>query len=219
MELNFSFEARDRLGLVLDHATLKEVARFRYDIMVRRLGRDYASADHEAGELSDLLDGCSDLITARDDAGRLIGTIRNTYLRDCAGAHRRDELVRVHRAHRFGDDDGQAAIVSRLVVDRDHAPATTALSLICASYARGLANDIAYCSIHCRPQLVTYFELLGFELSFHDPHPDHLDGQEVAFLSLALDGERIEQVQSPFAPIQRAWRAEKGVAQAGPRAA
>lgn len=179
-------------------SSLREaIFRLRYAIYVEEMGRDQPGTCHSARQIIDAQDQSGRLFAAFDGE-RLIGTVRNDYVRDGDS----DEYIALYGARAYVEQRGreQVSISGRLMVRPEYRAGRAAFALAAATYSRALGDGIHHNLIDCNPPVEPFFRRLGYRV-FRKPvmHPSY---GPVAVLVLDLfDREHLARVRSPFLRI------------------
>ena len=181
-------------------ADLRAVYRFRYAVYVEEMNRPQKHADHESKLIIDSLDVPSAYVLAAWDAGELVGTVRNNFLRSCDIG----EYARQYALTGFSPEFlAAASITTRLMVHPRYRCTTLATRLSCAAYRGGLERGITTDFIDCNRHLVGYFAGLGYRR--HRDNLVHPEYGVVTVMRLDLtDHSHLEAIRSPFRRTLRA---------------
>ena len=176
-------------------SSLREaISHLRYAIYVEEMDRDQPGTCHSTQRIVDPQDQSGRLFAAFD-GDRLIGTVRNDYVRDGDN----DEYVALYGARAYVEQRGRerVSISGRLMVLPEYRSRRAAFALAAATYARALEDGIHHNLIDCNPPVEPFFRRLGYRI-FRRPvkHPSY---GPVAVLVLDLfDREHLARVRSPF---------------------
>jgi CRP-like cAMP-binding protein len=136
---------------------LRSAQRLRYDVYCRELGRDSPYADHDRKIITDDLDRFGHTFVAVE-AGETIGTLRtNLSFEGPLGV-----LEELYGMRRSPHHPGATAICTKFIVKKAKRGSLAAHRLISAVVRFGRRDDIKECYIDCVPDLLRFYEGLGF---------------------------------------------------------
>jgi len=176
-------------------SSLREaIFRLRYAIYVEEMGRDQLGTCHSTRRVVDPQDK-SGQVFAAFDGDRLIGTVRNDYVRDGDS----DEYVALYGARAYVEQRGRerVSVSGRLMVLPEYRAGRAPFALAAATYSRALADGIHHNLIDCNSPVEPFFRRLGYQV-FRKPvtHPSY---GPVAVMVLDLRGRQyLARVRSPF---------------------
>lgn len=174
------------------------VARLRYQVYVKQLGRQLPEADHKHRKLLEPLDELSTVYAAFvDDA--VVASLRLTPM---------DRLPQgnpwhmLYHSARFPVAEPAQAMVSRMLIDPKHGRGDVVLALMTAAYDgfRGGGGELVF--LRCTGNLVPLYEVLGWRRigpGFVDPEA----GFRLPMVLIAGDWSHLETVKSPLLEVAR----------------
>ena len=177
-------------------AHLHEAYRFWYDIYVTEMERhvDDPLTDHAARKLIDPIAPHGNLLLAREDDGRVVGTLLSTWatepcLAKYVALYRLDRLSSRQRAH--------ATVTTKLMVAPEYRASRLGMLLARKSYAWGLESQVHFDFIDCNDHLLRFFDKLGYRPHLGRIH--HASYGAVNSLYLAVnDVVHLHNQRSPF---------------------
>lgn len=179
---------------------LLAVYRQRYEVYVEELVYPQAHADPAARTVREPLDAAGHVLAAFDDAGTLVGSVRNNY--GCEGDL--GEYVEWYQMRRFGDYfPRHLGISAKLLVAPKHRAGTLTMRLCAASFAYSferVGSELFVGLIDSRPPLDYYFRRLGYR-QIAPPFRHPAAGEVVPLAIPVHDREYLLRVKSPFAKV------------------
>jgi CRP-like cAMP-binding protein len=139
---------------------LRSAQRLRYDVYCVELGRNSPHADHDKKVITDDLDRFGHTFIAME-AGETIGTMRgNLALEGSLGL-----LEELYGMTRSPHHPAKTSVCTKLIVKKSKRGSRAALKLIAAMVRFGRPHDIVECYIDCVPELLPFYQRLGFAVS------------------------------------------------------
>jgi CRP-like cAMP-binding protein len=139
---------------------LRSAQRLRYDVYCGELGRNSPHADHDKKIISDDLDSFGHTFLAMEN-GETIGTMRgNLPFEGPLGV-----LEELYGMNKSPNHPKSTAICTKLIVKKTKRGSRAALRLISAMVRFGRRDNITECYIDSIPDLVPFYEGLGFTVS------------------------------------------------------
>lgn len=174
------------------------VYRFRYKIYVEEMGKPY-DADHANRLLTDHLDEVATILYFESE-GEVHGTVRINWGKDdVSHAAFNTPQFALSRFDRFANK--ALSFNSRLMISPPFRKSRLGLDLARRSYLLGLQNHVLFNFINCRPDLVEFFERLGF-IRYHEPFVDDTAGKQIPMVLFLEDIGHLKQIRSPFLEIK-----------------
>ena len=187
------------IRVVRSEADMLAVARLRYEIYIKEMGKSQRYADHDAREIREPLDAMG-VILAGFEGDRCVATVRLNVLRDGVG-----DYERYYRLNEFPlQVIERASVTTKLLVAEDRRHSLIGLRMSKALFAHAYSLGIRYDFIDCNPNAKTrpFFDKLGYRQLFGNFW--HAEFGEATPLVLVLsDVSHFEVVKSPFASIVR----------------
>jgi CRP-like cAMP-binding protein len=180
----------------LDEAAKARIFEFRYRVYVEELGIDTPEADHDRRWLRDPQDDYSVSWALLRDA-EVVGMIRSTLLSEVPDPAPLIEKFGLEPALKEFSPS-EIGATSRFMLDPRLRGGLALLRLMRTPYELGMARGVRLNYGDCSPQLVPFYEHLGFRRcgrSFNDA----AYGFKVPILMLTGDRVQFEQVRSPVA--------------------
>lgn len=178
-----------------------EIYRFRYEVFSHELHHHQEDVNHAARAIQDPMDDTCRLFAAMVD-GKVVATIRW----NAAGDSDLEECFRGMGID--GDEFEAASVTSKLAVAPSHRGTTIGYRLAAAALVDGLDNGIRFNIIRCEPNLVPFYERMGFRMS-HRVRWHYAEWGEGVVMILDLHDEvYLRKVGSPLLRHYLAWAAQ-----------
>ena len=181
-----------------------EVFQFRYKVYVEELHRKQTYADHDARTIIDPLDKSARHCVATKD-GEIIGVVRINIVRDgpIAPYDAFYEIDKLPEAERE-----TASICTRNMVAAEYRKTGISIRMLKMIYEHGIRAGATSCYMDVNEPLIPLFTKMGYVRLFEKEHPDY--GLVTVMMLPVVDLDHLMKTHSPFAPICKAFLAEKG---------
>lgn len=179
---------------------MEAVARFRYSVYVEEMKRPQRNADHERRMILDSMDSDAVILAAYDSSGQVVGTLRNSYVRNgnLGSYHDAYLLDQLTEGERY-----KAGVLTRLMTAPGYRGSTLSVRLASHMTTIGLLDGLTTTYMDCNQHLIKFFTSLGFVVHRKSYlHPEYGDVCVMRFN--ALDLPHLHRLRSPLLPaVQR----------------
>lgn len=183
----------ERVRLAVGPLDLHRIGRLRYDLFVRRDGKNYGHADSSRGTLIEPIDDVSDnfLVEAQ---GEIRAAVRLTLC--CRALEDRHLRLAIEHAGLTEAMLAGAAINSRLAIQDGKEGSLLLTQLFRKVYRAGVERGARHCVLAARPSLSALFQRFGFKpvRAYADP----VAGPLVTHVLDAFDRDHLASVRSPY---------------------
>lgn len=178
---------------ILNEHEYELVNRLRYDVYIEEMNYKQNHVCHERKFLWDPLDETGVLFGVFEN-GEAIGTCLTNYAKDSDLGYY-PELYNMKKATPYFAFN--SSITTKLIVSQKFRHSMVGFKLALASYEKGLHDGIQYNFVDCEPEMVPFFQRLGFTI--HEPEVVHpLFGKGIVMVLEVDNEEKLREARSPF---------------------
>ena len=176
----------------------EQVFKLRYQIYVEELGYTQHYANHEQKRIEEPLDKSGHIFVALKNCN-LVGTARSNYARKSDLGY----YVELYKKSEIAKDAHPlyTSICTKFMVIQNQRRKGIGLGLMQAHYSQMLIDRIKFDFIDCEPQMIPFFQKLGYQPIEMVDHPEY--GSGLAMMLDVFNFKHLEQVKSPFQQLYR----------------